>query len=80
MNQQELALALSGLREQLLKSNEEVKTKLAALEQAVTDAGNVTPEVQEALDALKSTVQSADDIVPDAPPAEGSGSGEAPQA
>jgi hypothetical protein len=68
MNQAELAAEMSNLAAQTTKAQAEVVAKLASLEQAVSDAGNATPEVLAALDALKSSVQSVDDLNPDAAP------------
>lgn len=68
--QQELAQQLTGITTQLEKIGAESATtleKVAALEQALADAGNVTPELQAAFDALKAQVQIVDDLVPDAP-------------
>jgi hypothetical protein len=63
--QAELAQELRDVKEQNDKSRAEILDKIADLEQAVIDAGNVTPEVQTALDELKASVQTDDDIVPD---------------
>jgi chromosome segregation ATPase len=67
MNQEELAQALSDLQAQTEKSDAELVTKIADLEKAVIDAGNVTPAVEAALANLKTSVQKVDDIVADAP-------------
>lgn len=69
MNQQELADALAALKEQTDKARAEVVAKIASLEQAIIDAGNVTPAVETALADLKASVQASDDVVPDAPQA-----------
>ena len=66
MDQAELAQSLADLKDQTEKSNAEIVGKLASLEQAIIDAGVVSPEVEAALADLKSSVQKVDDIVPDA--------------
>lgn len=68
-NQDELAAELTALKEQADKANAELVQKIADLEAAIVAAGNTTPAVDAALAALKTSVQSVDDIVPDAPPA-----------
>jgi len=65
MDQVQLAQELAALQAQVDKANGEILQKIADLEAAIAAAGNVTPEVQAALDALKASVQSVDDIVPD---------------
>ncbi len=65
--QAELAQELRDLKDQNDKARAEVLQKIADLEQAVTNAGNTTPEVDTAFQALKESVQTDDDIVPDAP-------------
>lgn len=55
--------------------------KLAALEQAIQDAGNTSPEIDAAMDDLRSGMQALDDKTPDLPPAgDGGGIPEVPQA
>lgn len=66
MNQQEFAQELAGLKAQVDKANAEILAKITTLTQAIEAAGNITPEVQAALADLKASVQSTDDIVPDA--------------
>jgi len=70
MDQAELAVQLTALKEQTQKANAEIVAKIATLEQAITDAGNVSPAVEAALADLKASIQTVDDIVLDAPPAE----------
>lgn len=65
--QQELAQQLRDITEQNEKATVEILAKIAALEDALANAGNTSPEVDEALAALKASVQKDDDIVPDAP-------------
>ncbi len=60
MNQAELAQALTDVSTQIQKGIDEVLA-------AVQNAGNVTPEVQAALDSLRTKVQTLDDINPDQP-------------
>lgn len=52
------------------KARLEILKKIADLEQAIIDGGGTTPEVDAALAELKASVQTDDDIVPDAPPVE----------
>ncbi len=60
MNQAELAQALTDVSTQIQKGIDEVLA-------AVQNAGNVTPEVQAALDSLRTKAQTLDDINPDQP-------------
>lgn len=67
--QAELASSLTAISEQVAKIGvESGKTleKVTALEDALRNAGNTTPEVDAALAALKAQVQIVDDLVPDA--------------
>lgn len=66
MNMQELAQGLADLTAQTDKARAEVVQKIADLEAAIANAGNTTPEVDAALEALKASVQASDDVVPDA--------------
>lgn len=68
MTQQELLAALTDVKTQVDKSKTEITTKIAALEDALNNAGSTTPEVDAALADLKASVQSVDDIVPDTTP------------
>ena len=68
MTQEELAAELAALKLQEEKAKTEIIAKIAELEQAIVNAGTVSPEVQSALNELKASVQSVDDILPDAPP------------
>lgn len=68
--QAELAVILTELTAQVAKIGTETTAtlqKVVDLEAALAAAGNVTPEVQAALDALKAQAQAVDDLVPDAP-------------
>jgi hypothetical protein len=67
MNQTDLAATLTALTEQTKKSFGEINGKLAELDAAIAAQGNVAPEVQAALDELKSAVQLNDDLIADAP-------------
>jgi len=66
MNMQELAQGLTDLKTQTDKARAEVVQKIADLEAAIANAGNTTPEVDAAIEALKASVQATDDVVPDA--------------
>jgi seryl-tRNA synthetase len=63
--QAELAQQLRDVTAQNEKARQEILKKISDLEQAIIDAGNTSPEVDEALTALKASVQTDDDIVPD---------------
>jgi hypothetical protein len=70
--QAELAADLTAVKDQITKIGAETTAtlqKVADLETALGNAGNVSPEVQAAFDALKASVQAVDDLVPDAPAA-----------
>jgi len=67
--QAQLAAQLTALAEQATKAKNEVLAKFDELQVAITNAGNVTPEVETALAALATAVQATDDLVPDAPTA-----------
>ena len=67
MNNEEVAKELADFKAQVDKSNAEIAAKIIALEGAITNAGEVTPEVVAAMEALKASIQKTDDIVPDAP-------------
>jgi len=66
--QAELAKELRDLHAQNEKARQEILGKVADLEQAIVDAGNTTEEVDAALADLKASIQTDDDIVPDAEP------------
>ena len=68
--QAELAVALTELTAQNDKARAEVLAKIADLQSALDAATTVDPAVLEAFDALKASVQTDDDIVPDAEPEE----------
>ena len=65
-SQEEVAAQLTALTAQLEKVKAEIQANLDALAQAIADQGNATPEVEAALAALTASVQSADDLNPDA--------------
>jgi hypothetical protein len=65
--QAELAQSLKDVAAQVDKTKTEITSKIADLEAAIGNSGNTTPEVDDALAALKTAVQGVDDIVPDAP-------------
>ena len=64
-NQAQLAEELGVVKAQVEKITTEYTTRIATLEEALVAAGNITPEVQAALDGLKASVQIADDVTPD---------------
>jgi uncharacterized protein YoxC len=66
--QAELALALDSIKVQVAKIGAEtqaLQAKLAELVAALAAAGNTSPEVDAALEALKAQVQVVDDLVVD---------------
>jgi chromosome segregation ATPase len=63
--QAEHAAELRAIKDQNDKARAEVLAKIADLETALANAGNTTPEVDEAMAALKASVQTDDDIVAD---------------
>jgi len=65
--QAELAATLLAVRDQLTKASAEIVARVAALEQAIANAGNTTPETDAALAAVKEIAQALDDLNPDAP-------------
>jgi chromosome segregation ATPase len=68
--QLELAQQLTAIGNQIAKVSAESSAtlqKVADLEAALTNASNVTPELQAAFDAVKAQVQLVDDLVPDSP-------------
>jgi len=70
LTQSQLAATLTELGVQLRKVAAETTTlleKVAALTQAVADAGSTTPEVDAALADVQAQAQVVDDLVPDAP-------------
>lgn len=68
MNMQEATQALIDMKAQNERNRVEVVTKITALEDAVRNAGAVTPEFEAALLDLKGSVQAADDDVKPAAP------------
>lgn len=66
--QAELAQQLTALGTQVDKAHTEIVQKVSDLEAAIQAAGNVTPEVEAALDALRTKVQVLDDLNPDTAP------------
>lgn len=66
MKLEELSTTLLTLSNQLSKARGEILDKIAALEAAVGAAGDLPPEVVDAVNAVVQAAQSLDDIVPDA--------------
>lgn len=66
--QAELAQQLRDITAQNEKSRQEILQKIADLEEALANGGGTTPEVDEAVAALKASVQTDDDIVTDVEP------------
>ena len=67
MDNAEVAKELTDFKAQVDKSNAEISAKIIALEEAVNNSGEATPEVVAAMEALKASIQKTDDIVPDVP-------------
>lgn len=66
----EHAAELRAVTAQNEKARAEIVAKIKALEDAIAAGGNTTAEVDEALAALKASVQTDDDMHEDPPPAE----------
>jgi fructose-1,6-bisphosphatase len=67
--QAELGQKLDALTTQVTKIKTEVTGKLSELATAIENQGNVSPEVQEKLDALSAAVAGVDGLIDDAPAA-----------
>lgn len=65
--QAEHAQALRDLREQNEKVAAEQAAALQRLQDALDAGGNTTPEVEEAMAALRASIQAEDDLNPDTP-------------
>lgn len=65
--QKEVAAELVAVKEQVVKFKGEVVAKLSALADAIANQGQADPDVEAALADLKTTVQSADDLIEDSP-------------
>ena len=63
----EIGDTLKGIADQLVKAKTEIVNKIADLETALSNAGALPADAQDALTALKTTAQALDDIVPDVP-------------
>lgn len=68
MKQQELADQLTALGTQLAKVKSEILGAVSNLESQIQNAGNVTPDVETAFNALKTAVQGLDDLNADVAP------------
>lgn len=66
--QAQLAADLTAIAAQVTKTRNETLAKITALEAAIIAAGNTSPAVDSALAALKGTVQTSDDVIPDPTP------------
>lgn len=66
-SQTELAQSLRDLKTQNDKAAAEQAAALQKLQDALDAAGGTTPEVDAALAELKASIQSEDDLNPDAP-------------
>lgn len=74
MNQAELAAGLKAIQTQVgkvaaeqAKRSDELAAKIKQLEDIIAAGGDVTAEVTEALDGVKTALQALDDVIPDAP-------------
>lgn len=65
--QAELAQQLRDITAQNEKARAEILAKIQALEDALAAAGNTSAEVDAAVADLKASVQTDDDLNPDAP-------------
>lgn len=69
MKQDELAQSLSDTAAKVEKIGTETRTLLTKIDElttAVTESGDVSPEVQAALETLQAQVETVDQLVPDA--------------
>lgn len=64
----ELATTLTTISDQLVKAKSEILDKITKLEDLI-NAGTVPPEVETALENLRTAAQTLDDVVPDTAPA-----------
>lgn len=71
MTQEEEVVLIKALKDQNEKAKGEILAKFAVLEGQIAAGGSTSPEVDAALADLKASIQGTDDIVPDAPPADG---------
>ncbi len=67
MNNSEAAAAIRGIGTQLEKAKTEITSKITDLETKLAAAGEVSQEVQDAINAVKTSTDALDNIVPDAP-------------
>ncbi len=67
MKLSELTTAIAGVSAQLTKAQEEILSKIAALEAALVDV-ELPTEAVDALESLRVQTQGLDDIVPDVVP------------
>ncbi len=63
--QAELAQALHTTSDQLDKAKTEILQRVQELTDAVNNSGQTTPEVDAALERLRTSTQGLDDVVPD---------------
>ena len=68
MKLEELSAQLLSVSAQMAKAKDEILSKIAELEAAVGNAGELPQEVVDAVAAVVGAAQQLDDIVPDAPP------------
>jgi len=66
-NQAELEVSLAAIKDQLVKASAEIQARIAALVEAVNQAGSTTPGVDAAVAGLVNIAKILDDINPDAP-------------
>lgn len=74
--QQEAAVALQAVKDQIVKIGAETSsllTKVTDLLAIIAAGGEVSTELQNAIDAVKAQAQIVDDLVPDQPPTPGPG-------
>lgn len=65
--QAEAAVQLKAIGEQMVKVGKETATLLTKIEELKNAGGDVTPELQAAIDAVAAQAKVVDDMVPDAP-------------
>lgn len=69
MNHEELATALTAVGTRLTEASTEILARLQDLQDAITEAGNTTPEVDAALANVQTLAAALANIVPDPAPA-----------
>lgn len=70
MTNAELTEQLNGVKDQVVKVQAEIQSKLDELATAIANQGNTSPEVESALTGLKDAVSGVDNLIEDLPATE----------